>query len=61
MPCPPVEATPRPCKKRGKKGTRSEDKSSALRLLVTTELEVLASLESELCLGLEVVNIKIAR
>jgi hypothetical protein len=57
MPCPPVEATPRPCKKRGKKGTHSEDESSALGLLVTTELEVLASLERELCLGLKVVSI----
>jgi hypothetical protein len=32
---------------------RLEDKSSTLCLLVTAELEVLASLEGELCLGLE--------
>jgi hypothetical protein len=56
MPYPPVEATPRSCKKRGKKGTRSEDESSTLGLLVTTELEVLASLERELCLGLRQIS-----
>lgn len=35
---------------------RLEDESSTLGLLVTTELEVLASLEGELCLGL--VNVR---
>jgi hypothetical protein len=50
-PYPPQKTTPRAQQKR-EQGTRLEDKSRTLRLLVTTELEVLASLESELCLGL---------
>jgi hypothetical protein len=40
--------TPKAQQKREKEGTRLEDESSTLGLLVTTELEVLASLEGEL-------------
>ena len=40
--------TPKAQQKREKEGTRLEDKSGTLGLLVTTELEVLASLECEL-------------
>lgn len=40
--------TPKAQQKREKEGTRLEDKSGTLGLLVTTKLEVLASLEGEL-------------
>lgn len=55
-PYPPQKTTPRAQQKR-EQGIRLEDESSTLGLLVTTQLEVLASLESELCLGLEVVSV----
>jgi hypothetical protein len=47
-----LKTTPRAQQKREKEETRLEDKGSTLGLLVTTELEVLASLKGELCLGL---------
>lgn len=43
-----LKTTPRAQQKREKQGKRLEDKSGTLGLLVTTKLEVLASLESEL-------------
>lgn len=43
-----LKTAPRAQQKREKEGTRLEDKSGTLGLLVTTKLEVLASLESEL-------------
>jgi hypothetical protein len=42
------KTTPKAQQKREKEEMRSEDKGSTLGLLVTTELEVLASLEGEL-------------
>jgi hypothetical protein len=54
-PYPPQKTTPRAQQNREQE-TRLEDKSRTLGLLVTTELEVLASLEGELCLGLDVVR-----
>jgi hypothetical protein len=46
------KTTPKAQQRREYKGTRLEDKGGTLGLLVSTELEVLASLERELCLGL---------
>ena len=46
------KTTPRAQQRREYNGTRLEDKGSTLGLLVTTELEVLASLKCQLCLGL---------
>jgi hypothetical protein len=42
------KTTPKAQQKREKQGMRLEDESGTLGLLVTTELEVLASLEGEL-------------
>lgn len=53
MPYPPEMTTPRPTKREER--MRLEHKSGTLGLLVTTKLEVLASLERELCLGLKLV------
>jgi hypothetical protein len=47
---------PRSPSKEENKGTRLEDEGGTLGLLVTAELEVLASLERELCLGLPLVR-----
>jgi hypothetical protein len=52
----PREDDAGPSKEREEKVGRLKDKSGTLRLLVTAQLEVLASLESELCLGLDVVK-----
>jgi hypothetical protein len=50
------KTTPRAQQKRQNRGMRLKDKSGTLCLLVTTQLEVLASLKSELCLGLLLVR-----
>jgi hypothetical protein len=46
------KTTPRAQQRRENKGTCLEDEGGTLGLLVTAKLEVLASLERELCLGL---------
>jgi hypothetical protein len=47
---------PRRPSKEENKGTRLEDEGGTLGLLVTAELEVLASLKRELCLGLHFIK-----